>query len=385
MGNSCVIKFKECYKSKNSNISEFCLDSNINQKPNENKLKKTIILDSKNVNINLKTKNRDRSQSQDLNNQNNLIIQHNPQIPQIHTKIEPSKLPLPNLINPKNKQSDFSSFSNNNKKLTQPNKKNTSDILGYGRYPNLLMNSSLRQIQSLGNSNSNNLISINNDSEENQNTLQNYKKFSKSLFNETNLDAEGLLQESQKKFKLNYLLQKNVIGEINKARSDILAFADLLEKYSRLINKNEKKNFLLSENKKIHFDFNEDKFLECAQYLRELNDKHIKEDKKLDNLIFAEDLKILIPFNGKNKKIVHSGIKDLKEKFRHKYDIKYYLSFRSTMEFEVSIVIQTVKDFCRNNTIDKFFDSEIEFIGINYKNIQDDLLGIYLIFAKGKY
>jgi len=217
------------------------------------------------------------------------------------------------------------------------------------------------------------------------NNLQNNKNpilFTKSKFNKMmSNDNISISSFSLNKIslKINEISNDLILKEINKARSDILNLSNLIEKYSNyiLIDENNK-NFLLSNGNKIYFEFERKFFLECAQFLRTNN----LGNNSLNNLEINDELKIPIPFNINNNNLIHKSIKNLKEKFKEKYLIKSFLSFRTTVNLEVSIIIQIVKDFSRNNAVEKLLGEDTNFVSINYKKIKEDMIAVYIILAK---
>ena len=208
------------------------------------------------------------------------------------------------------------------------------------------------------------------------------------IFSKSNFNKE-ILGDSIVELDKNLNIDKNVcincenfsseilLDEINKARFDILGYANLIEKYAKEIKMDENnKNYLLSKGKKIHFSFNKNYFLECANHI-----KIFYNNKSLGKLFINTDLNIPVPYRSNNR-IIHKYINDLKIRFKDTYVIKTFLSFRTTADFEVALIIQIVKDFSRNKDVNKFFSEDINYVSINYKKIKEDMIGVYIILAK---
>lgn len=252
--------------------------------------------------------------------------------------------------------------------------KNSDKIINLKKKPikkNLLEVSSLRNIENESHRENNNdsLIS------------QNNKIFSPSIFNDSLEDLN--INEDQEIYE--YFFSK-IYEEINKARCNILSYSKLIEKYSYEIRSEEKnKNYLLSNGKKIYFYCGKEEFLESARELEKLNEEFTKENSFLKKLEYVKEINFPLP-NDHIENVFVSGyieknFEDLKIKFKGKYEIKKLLFFKCTKDPVISIVIQAVLDLQRKNS-KVLLSDDIKYININFKLLNNGMIGVFIIFAK---
>ena len=210
----------------------------------------------------------------------------------------------------------------------------------------------------------------------------NNKEFTKSLFN-THCPEEFNINENQKLY--DYFFSK-IFEEINKARCNFLEFSKLLEKNADKININkDKNNYLLSDGKKLYFDFEKKDFLECANVLKKLHKEYNKNNSFPSKLEFVEEIGIPLPRNDIEKVFeddyIEKNFIELKNKFKGKYDIKKLLYFKCTKDPEIALIIQIIKDLKRKKG-KILLNDEIKFININFKGFNDNMIGVFIILAK---
>lgn len=232
---------------------------------------------------------------------------------------------------------------------------------------NLLQVSSLGRIQR-----------INSTNETKENSKFN-KNFSTSMFNK---DFPEDVNMNENNFSYNYFFSK-IFEEINNARKDLLLLSKLVKKYANEIKSDEnKKNYLLSNDKKIYFDFDKNDFLQVVKKLENLNNKMKQEKSVLQEFKYVEEICFPIPKKSFEEIFENNYVKKqmeiLKNKFTGKYDISKLVFFKCTKDPEISLVVKIVDEMKKNKA--KFLlNEELKFININFIGLNDGMIGVFLV------
>jgi hypothetical protein len=241
---------------------------------------------------------------------------------------------------------------------------------------NLLNKSSLKEIRSV-NSNQ----GYHSDNNNNNNSKSNGKIFTDSILNE-DCPEEFNINEN----KYNYFFLK-IYEEINKSRCDFLYYSKLIMKYSNEIKvgKNNR-NYFVSNDKKIFFEYEKKDFLECAKYFENLDQVFNKKKNTLKKLDYIEEIQFPLPKTEFESIFERNYIAEnfliLRKKFKEKYLISKILFFKcTTKEPEISIIIELINEI-KGKSKKILLNDELKYLNINFKVLNDGMIGVFLVFAK---
>jgi len=205
--------------------------------------------------------------------------------------------------------------------------------------------------------------------------------FSKSILNE-DVPEEFNINENH----LSNLFFFKIYDEINNARVNLLSYSKLIKKYAKKINmKKNKKNYLLSNGKKIYFEYDKRDFLECAEKLEKLNEELSNRNSLLKKLEYIEEIRFPLPKIDIEQvyqdDYIEKHFYELKNKFKGKYELKKLLFFKCTKDPEVSLLIQIIYDL-KKRIKRNLLTEENKYININFRVLSDSMIGFFIIFAR---
>ncbi len=187
--------------------------------------------------------------------------------------------------------------------------------------------------------------------------------------------------------EINEKYENLFLEEINYLRQNLWEYSEKIRKYMDYILTEEEDKFILSKHEnhpgKSRLYIGEKAFYETIDLLIE---KKISKTK-LNKLEFIKDLKIPFPNEDidKSKKIsyVKSKFKELKNKLKGKYELTDYHMDITFKDVEFSTVMQIVDDNKGNKKRQKnLLNKENKYIGISCKEINNDRINVYFVFAK---
>lgn len=180
------------------------------------------------------------------------------------------------------------------------------------------------------------------------------------------------------------------VHEINKARLNPEKYSseikDLIEKIQT--DPKTKEQFFMINGQKIYVDSGKVALIECVKYLKNLYIKFKKEKKFLKEIKNIEELKIPFPEdnieNWNNDEFVRNSMRNLMKKSVGKYNLKKFHSMKYVNNPKISAIMSVIDNSDENEKRirENIFNSEIKYIGMNIKIIDENSCLIYLVFAE---
>jgi hypothetical protein len=275
-----------------------------------------------------------------------------------------------------------------NKKIYQ----NTSNI-----NPSLPSNEKIVVNINRSDSISNFLIQIGNDI-----SMQSLKKAEDNIYSDEDLTCKRIQENSNSLIKFkdenskeNILISMDfsnqMLQQINSIRNNPLDFCKKIKFYSKYIVKFPDKIYLIYNEDKKYYNFKLNKglpaFNQTINLLKNLSVNMINEKLKLIKLIHLDELKIPFPEydneNAKNNSYIKSQFKFIREKLKGKYEVLNYHYDITYKDSELSILMQIIDDNFSNKKRQKnLLRLDTKYVGINYGKIENNLIVVYLVFAK---
>jgi len=180
-----------------------------------------------------------------------------------------------------------------------------------------------------------------------------------------------------------------MLREINLIRTNPIAYASKIKEFIKFIytdEKNNRKYILVNKNTKLNLLKGEEAFLNCLDFITEL-DKNLKSQKTfLHEFELKDELKFPFPLDEPDKCISNEYIKEnfvkLKLSLGFRFKLKGFHYDLSTNDPEISTLLQIVDD---NNSSGKrrnmLLDENVKYVGINIGKLKDNIFCIYLVFA----
>lgn len=198
-----------------------------------------------------------------------------------------------------------------------------------------------------------------------------------------------------------------IINTINLARTNGLLFNELIIKHAKeiqgietikdiegelddesraLIKKN--KFFLRSEDKKFFFNNEKSEFLECGERLKDsnlYNSGFSSKDSEDNKLLIKRE--IMLPILIKKGRIVLEReyilnyLADLNKLNEGKYDVRKFLFFKTSKNPEISLIIQIVQDFYKEDNEKTLLNETYKFIGVDYEIDKFGYYGVFITFS----
>ena len=182
------------------------------------------------------------------------------------------------------------------------------------------------------------------------------------------------------------LSKRTHIEASNKARKDLLGLSKLIVKYAEEIKVDEnKKNYLLSNEKKIYHEYSKNDFFITAKDIENLYYNKKMENNFMSELKFVEEINFPIPHTNfeecYDKDFVNLKMEEIKERCKTKYDIRKFLSFKCSKDPGVGIIVEIVNDMRRKNG-KILLDEKLKFVNVNFKGFRGGLIIVFLVFAR---
>jgi hypothetical protein len=210
--------------------------------------------------------------------------------------------------------------------------------------------------------------------------------------NEENLNSLKRFKEklsSNKLIHMDFRLQ--MLDEFNLIRTNCLSYCNKIRSSMKFIENFIDKKYL------TFFDENDEfrnfrvlkgvtEFEETINFLQNFNKKLIGK-KKLEKLDHIDDLKIPFPeFDinlAKDADYIKNNFDIIKEKLKGKYEVTNYHYDITYEDSEISTLMQIVDDNYGNKKRQKnILRRSTKYVGINYGKLEDNLIVVYLVFAK---
>ena len=174
--------------------------------------------------------------------------------------------------------------------------------------------------------------------------------------------------------------------QINKLRNNCMTFSQKIDYYSNFI---EEKNGNKYLEVKIGDSFSNCKLVEGLPAFKEtikFLDNFYKENSSLQRLKHITELKIPFPKDSSlinDKNYIQSKAESIKKKLKGKYEVTGYTYDITYKDAEITTVMQIVDDnFGNKNRRKNLLNKEIKYIGINYKEINEEKYAVYILLAK---
>ena len=217
---------------------------------------------------------------------------------------------------------------------------------------------------------------------------------------ETKRNRNEEIIDSLKKFQKESLIEKvffvkdfelQMLNQINAIRTKSLAYCKKIYFYSKFIEE-------LSGKKYLYIDQDDDPsiytlvrgvsaFEETIILLQTLNQKMIDEKFQLEKLVHIDELKIPFPnFNinlAKDISYIDSQFEEIKKNLKGKYEVTHHHYDVTYKDADISTLMQLVDDnYCQKRRQRNLLRKQTKYVGINYGNIDNNLIVVYLVFAK---
>ena len=187
-------------------------------------------------------------------------------------------------------------------------------------------------------------------------------------------------------FKRDENFTKNLTEELNQLRTNPKNYAKKIEEFIKNINESYffDDNYILFENFPIYLKEGKKEFIEISNLLK--NEQNGNENLlELEN---REDLKIPFPEfmdEWDNNDYINFIMKKFIEENIEKYELVEFIYIRTVQNAEISAILNLV-----NEDFDKdmgkmrscIFKKEIKYVGINYKEIDENYCALYIILAQ---
>jgi len=171
------------------------------------------------------------------------------------------------------------------------------------------------------------------------------------------------------------------VKEINHLRINPIDYVKKIEKFSENLKKNfynKLDYFLYEECYPVYLIRNgKEDLLNFTELL-----KNFKEKKKLSELENIEELQVPFPkyfFDWDKSEYTNKAMKDLVKKTKGKYNLIEFTYFKTVNDANISAIVNLITEKTLSINI---FNSEIRYIGVNYKIIDEIYSVIYIVFAK---
>ena len=217
-----------------------------------------------------------------------------------------------------------------------------------------------------------------------------FSKFENNLINSyreqlsTNkvLKKNGTLNSNIESTTFNSQIQNNILIYINKLREAPLSFIPIIDKYSQMVQFNNKKKhyYIIINNFHIILNQGQEVFEETKQFLQNV--------KPVNKLNYFEDLNVNFPYNTNDydsDNYIESEINRIKNEARIKFSEISVICNKNVLNEEY-IVVSNLIDFDNVDKINRniLLNKKFRKIGINLGKINDDknIYCIYLSFGE---
>jgi len=190
------------------------------------------------------------------------------------------------------------------------------------------------------------------------------------------------------KFSLKFKFSENILKEINEARRDCELFSLKVDEFAEKIQKEKKQSFILLKNGfKVELVKGEGAFRGCSIHLRDLDNSLVDKFRGLQDLVEISELKVPFPVDDNVDFLDADYIKkcqqELVNKIQGKYELVEFVYQITVNDPELAVILNVVDENTPNKKVREcILSEEIKYIGINSKKIDENLIAVYMIFAK---
>lgn len=181
---------------------------------------------------------------------------------------------------------------------------------------------------------------------------------------------------------------ENILNEINEARQDCENYSFLVDNLADQIKTNKNQSFLIIEN---FFEINLIKgkkaFRDCSMHLKDLDACLVDKFRGLKNFEEIEELKVPFPEDEDCDCLDPDYIEqcqiDLVNKIEGKYELVEFVFQITVSDPKIAILLNIVDENTPNKKVRQcLLSEEIKYIGLNSKRINQNLMALYMVFAK---
>ena len=208
---------------------------------------------------------------------------------------------------------------------------------------------------------------------------KNYERFIRKLqeFRTKNLIEDNLIERD---FAVELFIQ------INKLRNNCLSYSKKIDFFSKFVEEIEGEKYLSLEMTEF---ISNSKLVEGLPAFKEaikFLELYYKKYSSLKRLIHVSELKIPFPQDLKlveDNNYIKNKAYEIQKKLKDKYEITGYTYDITYKDAELSTIMQIVDDnYGNKNRRNNLLNKDINYIGINHKQLNDEQYAVYILLAK---